>query len=141
MPSGESGLAPLPEASPGDLTGLDASSPEPTREVAAIARPPNPEIDWQKPTVEYLRLGTIPDEETKTRHLMRRATGYLIHNNELYRRNTSDILQRYIPLEEGKVLLLDIHEGICGHHASSRSKVRKAFQQGFYWPTVTGDAV
>jgi hypothetical protein len=32
------------------------------------------------------------------------------------------------PLEEGKALLLDIHEGIYGHHASSRSMVRKAFR-------------
>jgi hypothetical protein len=37
-------------------------------------------------------------------------------------------------------LLLDIHEGICGHHASSISMVRKDFQQGFYWPTAASDA-
>jgi hypothetical protein len=42
------------------------------------------------------------------------------------------MLQRYIPIKEGKMLLLNIHEGICGHHASSRSMVGKAFRQGFY---------
>jgi hypothetical protein len=84
----------------------------------------------------YLWLGTIPDDETKTRHLMRRAKGYLIYNDELYQRSTTGILQRCIPLEEGKVLLLDVHEGICEHHTSSRSMVGKAFRQGFCWPTA-----
>jgi hypothetical protein len=31
------------------------------------------------------------------------------------------------PLEEGKALLHDVHEGVCGHHASLRSMARKAF--------------
>jgi hypothetical protein len=39
------------------------------------------------------------------------------------------------------MLLLDIHEGICGYHASSRSMVGKAFRQGFYWPTAAADVV
>jgi hypothetical protein len=31
------------------------------------------------------------------------------------------------PPEEGEVLLLDVHEGVCVHHASSRSMVGKVF--------------
>jgi hypothetical protein len=58
----------------------------------------------------------------------------------LYNRSTLGILHWCIPVEEGKALLLDIHEGICGHHASSQSIVGKAFQQGFYWPMVTSEA-
>jgi hypothetical protein len=42
---------------------------------------------------------------------------------------------------EGKALLLDVHEGICVHHASSRIMVRKAFRQGFYWPTAASDVM
>jgi hypothetical protein len=76
---------------------------------------------------EYLQMGMIPDDETETRCLARRTKGYLIHNNELYRSSTSGILQRCIPPEEGKELLLDIHGGIYGHHSSSRSMVGKAF--------------
>jgi hypothetical protein len=44
------------------------------------------------------------------------------------------------PPKEGKALLLDVHEGVCEHHASSRSMVRKALRHGFYWPTATSDA-
>jgi hypothetical protein len=65
--------------------------------------------------------------------------GYLIHNDELYRHNTSGILQQCILIEEGKALLLNIHEGLCGHHAASRRIVENAFWQGFYWLTATSD--
>jgi hypothetical protein len=66
---------------------------------------------------------------------------YLIHDDELYHFSALGILQQGIPIEEGKVLLLDIHEGICGHHTSSRSMVSKAFRQGFYWSTDAAAAV
>jgi hypothetical protein len=59
----------------------------------------------------------------------------------LYHRSASGILQQCIPIDEGKALLLDIHEGIYGHHTSSRSVVGKAFWQGFYWPTAATDAI
>jgi hypothetical protein len=62
------------------------------------------------------------------------AKGYLIHGDELYHHSSSCIIHQCIPIVEGKVLLLNNHEGICGHHASSRSMVSKAFQQGFYLP-------
>jgi hypothetical protein len=65
----------------------------------------------------YLRLGTIPDDETRTPCLARQEKGYLIHIDELYRHSSSGILQWCIHPEEGKVLL-DVHEGVCGHHTS-----------------------
>jgi hypothetical protein len=34
--------------------------------------------------------------------------------------------------EDGKNILIDIHEGICVHHASSRALVAKALRAGFY---------
>ena len=33
-----------------------------------------------------------------------------------------------------------IHSGDCGHHASSRSLVAKAFRHGFFWLTALADA-
>jgi hypothetical protein len=61
-------------------------------------------------------------------------------NGELYYRSASDILQRCITPIEGKALLFDIHEGVCGHHTASQSLVGKALRQGFYWPTAASDA-
>jgi hypothetical protein len=125
---GEGGPVPTLEASPGTLAGELGLDREPGAEMTAITGLPSPNTDRWEPISEYLQLRIMSDDENKTWHLARRAKGYLIHNDELYRRNSSGILQWCIPGEEGKALLLNIHKGICGHHASSRSMVRKAFQ-------------
>jgi hypothetical protein len=69
----------------------------------------------------------MPGDETETQCLACQAKGYLIHDNEMYHHSTSGILQWCIPIEEGKALLLNIHKGIYGHHASSKSMVGKVF--------------
>jgi hypothetical protein len=97
-----------------------------------VTRPPSSNTNRQKLVSEYLRLRAIPDDEIKTRRLVRWAKVYLIHDGELYLRSTLGILQRCILVEEGKALLLDVNKGICGLHASSRSMVGNAFRQGFY---------
>ena len=58
----------------------------------------------------------------------------------MYKRSISQVLQKCIDEEDGKALLLEIHKGICGHHASSRALVSKAFRAGFYWPTAMRNA-
>ena len=58
------------------------------------------------------------------------------HQRELYKRSISGMFQRCIAFEDGQAILRDIHVGTCGHHASSRSLVAKAFRAGFYWPTA-----
>jgi hypothetical protein len=99
--------------------------------VAAVTEPSNFDLDGRKPISEYLWLRTIPNDETENQHLVCRAKGYLIHDDELCHHSTLGILQRCVPIEEGKELLLDIHERICGHHASSRSMDEKALLTRF----------
>jgi hypothetical protein len=68
------------------------------------------------------------------------AKSFTLINGELYKRAASGILQRCVPIPEGRELLRDIHAGICGHHAAPRTLVGNAFRQGFYWPTAVADA-
>jgi hypothetical protein len=131
-PLGEGSLMPISGASPGVSTGLIAPDPEQVKVLVAVVRPPSHEVDWRKPIGEYLQLGMKPNDKTKTWCLARRAKGYLIHANELYRHITLGILHWCIPPDVGKALLFDIHEGICEHHTSSRSMIEKAFRHGFY---------
>jgi hypothetical protein len=49
-------------------------------------------------------------------------------------------LPEVIEPEEGIELLREIHQGECGHHASSRALLAKAFRHGFYWPTAKQNA-
>jgi hypothetical protein len=59
---------------------------------------------------------------------------------KLYKRSIAGVLQRCVTPQEGQEISRDIHEGVCGHHASSRSIAAKAFHAGFYWLTAIEDA-
>jgi hypothetical protein len=82
---------------------------------------------WAEPFSNYLIAGDLPQDEAEARRIQRRAGAYTIINSELYKRSVSGIYQKCIKLEEGMELLKEIHQGECGHHASSRALVAKAF--------------
>jgi hypothetical protein len=58
----------------------------------------------------------------------------------LYKKSITGVLQRCVTLQEGQIILKDIHARVCGHHASCRAIAAKAFRAGFYWLTTIEDA-
>jgi transposase InsO family protein len=68
------------------------------------------------------------------------AKSFALVDGELYKRAASGVLQRCVPIPQGRELLRDIHAGVCGHHAAPRTLVGNVFRQGFYWPTTVADA-
>ena len=64
---------------------------------------------------------------------------FITFGTKLYKQSSLGILMKCIPTNQGKQLLLEVHARIYGHHAAPRSLVRKAFLQGFYWPTALRD--
>ena len=52
---------------------------------------------------------------------------FVLIDDELYKRSPSGLLQRCIPIPEGKELIRDIHTGICGHHAAPRTLMGNTF--------------
>ena len=112
--------------------------PDPTNEelVAALRAIPT----WTEPYLTYLTRGDLPGEEVLNRRIVRRAKSYTVINGELYERSTTGIFLRCVSPEEGQQILKEIHEGDCGHHASTRSLAAKAFRHGFFWLTALADA-
>jgi hypothetical protein len=96
---------------------------------------------WMKPYLAYLMRGELPEDPIHPRQIVRRSKAFTIINGELYKRNTLGVLQRCIAAEDDVALLQEIHEGTCGHHASSRTLVAKAFRSGFYWLSALHDAM
>jgi hypothetical protein len=90
------------------------------------------EAVWTKPYLAYLMRGELPEDPIHRRQIVRRSKAFMIINGELYKCSTTGVLQRCITAEDGVSLLREIHEGTCGHHASSRTLVAKAFRSGFY---------
>ena len=96
--------------------------------------------DWREPILKWIDRGRLPSDHTEARRIARRAKSFIVIDGELYKRIPSGVLQRCIPIPEGRELIRDIHAGICGHHAAPRTLVGNAFLQGFYWPTAVADA-
>ena len=103
------------------------------------AAEPDPLANWRMPYLDYLLREELSTDKMEAQRLMRHAKSFVIIEGEPYRRSHTGILQRCIPIEQGKQLLSDIHGGVCGHHAAPRTLVRNAFRQGFYWPTAVAD--
>ena len=87
---------------------------------------------WVKPIKKFLVNSCVPVNEAESRRIQRRSKAYTIINGEVFKRSVTGVLQRCVGPEEGKEMLQEIHQGECGHHASSRALVAKVFRHGFY---------
>jgi ribonuclease HI len=122
----------IPEPAP---TTTDPAHPPAGQEVMMI------DVDWRQPFINYICEQKVLSNKNFVEQLIRQAKSYVLVGDKLYRWGaTSGVLMKCIPQEEGKDILEEIHKGVCGNHASSRTLVSKAFRRAFYWPTALGDA-
>ena len=91
------------------------------------ATKPDPLADWRTPYLDYLLRKVLPTDKMEARLLAGHAKSFVLVEGELYKRSHTGILQRCIPIEQGKHLLSDIHDGVCGHHAMPRTLVGNVF--------------
>src|SRR5664279_4757484 len=124
----------LPEATTTDFEA-PATADDTMPEQVMLVEP-----TWTQPFLSYMLRKELPEDKMEARQIVRRSKAYTIINGELYKRSISGVFQRCIAPEDGLSILLDIHTGLCGHHASSRLLVSKAFRAGFYWLTASQDA-
>ena len=86
-----------------------------------------PPRDWRTQYLDWMIRGVLPSDRAQARRIARRAKSFVLIDDELYKRSPSGVLQRCIPISEGKELIRDIHAGICGHHAAQRTLVGNVF--------------
>jgi ribonuclease HI len=96
--------------------------------------------DWRDKYIACMDRGELPPDRSEARRISRMAKSFALVDDGLYKRAVSSILQRCVPIPEGRELLRDIHAEICGHHAAPRTLVGNAFRKGFYWSTAVADA-
>jgi hypothetical protein len=86
------------------------------------------DVDWRQPFIDYLSEQKVPSDKNLAEKLIRHAKSYVLVGDKLYRRGASSgVLMKCVPRQEGKDILEEIHKGVCGNHASSRTLVSKAF--------------
>jgi transposase InsO family protein len=98
------------------------------------------EETWMQPYLAYMVNKTLPEDTVQAKRIIRRSKAFVVLQGKLYKRSITGILQRCVTPQDGQEILRDIHAGVCGHHASSRSIAAKAFHAGFYWLTAIEDA-
>ena len=86
------------------------------------------------PYIAYLLGQELPEDEDEARQIIRRSKAFIVIGDQLVRQSVTGVAQRCITPKEGRLILSDIHSGTCGHHASSRTIMAKAYRAGFYWP-------
>ena len=91
------------------------------------AAEPDPLADWRTPYLDYILREALPMDKTEAQRLACRAKSFVVIEGELYKRRHSGILQRCIPIEQGKRLVSDTMVGVCGHHVAPRTLVRNTF--------------
>ena len=91
--------------------------------------------DWRKEIVDYLK-----DPSKKVDIKIRfRAIKYVLLEEELYYRTIDGVLLKCIDKEEAKVLMGEIHEGVCGFHQSAYKMKLVIRRNGYFWPTMLED--
>ena len=114
------------------VTDTEASAT--VREVLMI------EEDWRIQFIDFLKEFKLPPhidaKSAEAARIIRRSKGFVLVGDNLYKCSASGILMKCVTLEEGKDIFREIHEGVCGNHAASRTLVGKTYRSGFFWPTV-----
>jgi hypothetical protein len=101
--------------------------------------------DWREAYIHFIRDQRLPAgmdaRSAKAACVMRRSKGFILVDSKLCRRGAqSGVLMKCVTREDGCDILQEIHEGICGNHAASRTLLGKAYKAGFWWPTAVSDA-
>ena len=72
----------------------------------------------------------------EARKIRKRAASFTILNDVLYKRSFSMPYLKSVDDDEAKYILEEIHEGICGDHASPRSLMSKVIRTSYFWLTM-----
>src|SRR5688572_26132791 len=100
------------------------------------------EVDWRTPFIDYIKDRKLPSDKNQAEQISRRGKNYVLVRDKLYRKSASSgVLMKCVTREDSQEILEEIHKGICGNHASSRTIVGMAFRAGFFhgqwlWPTL-----
>jgi hypothetical protein len=92
--------------------------------------------DWREAYIDFIwdqRLPAGMDERSaEAARVMCRSKGFVLVHNKIYWRGArSGVLMKCVTREDGYDILREIHEGICGNHAASRTLVGKAYRADF----------
>ena len=67
--------------------------------------------------------------------------GFFLDGEVLYKKGKDQMLLRCVDATEAKKIVQEIHEGVCGTHASGHVMARQIMRAGYYWITLENDCI
>nr|ABF95942.1 retrotransposon protein, putative, unclassified, expressed [Oryza sativa Japonica Group] len=83
--------------------------------------------DWRTPLIKFIGSKELPEDDAEAEKISCKAKVYYMIGNDLYKKASNGVLLKCVSSDDGRHLLLDIHEGICGSHAARSDISRKSF--------------
>ena len=93
------------------------------------------EDDWRKELTDYLRNPSQPIP----RKIRYKALKYVLLDSTLYYRTMDGVLLKCLNQEEARVVMCEVHEGICGTHQSAHKMKWLLRRAGYFWPKMLED--
>ncbi|KAG7552744.1 Retrotransposon gag domain [Arabidopsis thaliana x Arabidopsis arenosa] len=97
--------------------------------------------DWREPIKRYIMTGELPKNKWQARKMRIVSAKFCLSKDILYKRGVSDPYLLCIFGPEVEIVVREVHEGLCGSHASGRAMAIKIKRMGYYWPTMITDCV
>ena len=66
-------------------------------------------------------------------------TKYVLLDDQLYYKSVDGVLLQCLSQEEARVLMGEVHEGICRAHQSAYKMKWVIRRSGYFWPTILED--
>jgi hypothetical protein len=91
--------------------------------------------DWRTEIIDYLRN---PSQKV-SRKLKYKSIKYVLLDGQLYYKTDEGVLLKCLNPEEAKVLMEEVHEGVCNAHQSAYKMKWIIRRTGYFWPTMLED--
>ena len=91
--------------------------------------------DWMKEIIDYLKN---PSQKA-SRWLRYKATKFVLLEDDLYYRTIDGVLLKCLDTKESKVLMGEIHQGVCDAHQSAYKIKWMIRRNGYFWPIILED--
>ena len=96
---------------------------------------------WMDPIALFLKENVLPKNKFKADMVRRKTPRFWVSEDQkLYKRSFSGPYLLCVHPEAVKLLLEELHEGICGSHMRGRSLSHRALTQGYWWPNMQREA-
>jgi len=88
------------------------------------------------PYKRYLVNGMLPAEPAKAKNIKKNANRYTLIDGKLFIHGYTHPILTCVSRDQCTLIMVELHESICGSHVGGRALSSKAVRAGYYWPTM-----